>query len=688
MVTQNNTLQAKDHWSSLKVEFGERVLAMTIDSEGNVYTGNNFNGVYKYDSETRKSGKNILGKYWVYALAATSDDKILAGTSSGLFYSTNAGEKWQNYKFELSRCRVLAIEIDINEVIYAAVENYTSGIDSAYIFKSEDNGVTWKKLFQKWGEISSLALSSQGYIVAGTKGLGVFISKDEGVTWKAINNGIDHINVYSVFFSKEDDLFIGAAETKSFCEVLKSKDMGVSWVVVDDNGTQYVHDFIQLDNGDIFYGSNKYGVTRSTNQGNTWSYERDSEIREGAQAFAKDHLGNYYYGGDDGWLLKSKDDCKLWELVGITGTNAFDIVVADNDNIWCGTDYSVLCDESKSSNIYFSQKLVSNIPYVVFEKDNNNFIYVSPSCCTSSSRYDNLTFKSEKMSLRANCFHLFLDNSMLAGTYNGVFRSTDHGENWIEISKSNSHVSSIYTLASTKQGAIIVGESNEIYITENIGTSWSKSESWPTTRRIKKIVVDNNDNIIVGTLTSGVFISKNTGTTWQDANSGLLNMNISELFVHPSGYVFAGTDGGGVFVSKDGCKTWEEMNSGLTNYHIASISLDNFEYILVGTLGSGIFKSNEIISSAESNDLSNSFFEYQNPFKLNNRITFFSKVPGQKKIILYNSLGNHVETLYSDYMNSGSIGLNINRQDLPSGMYYLRMESQQETLTKSLVIVK
>ena len=94
---------------------------------------------------------------------------------------------------------------------------------------------------------------------------------------------------------------------------------------------------------------------------------------------------------------------------------------------------------------------------------------------------------------------------IFAGTEGGgAFRSTDNGENWVQIN----------------QGLTSEG----LYV--------------------RSLAVNSNDDIFAGTF-EGVFRSTDNGENWVQINQGLYNyMNVYSLAINSNGGIFAGTEDG------------------------------------------------------------------------------------------------------------------------------------------------
>lgn len=103
------------------------------------------------------------------------------------------------------------------------------------------------------------------------------------------------------------------------------------------------------------------------------------------------------------------------------------------------------------------------------------------------------------------------------------------------------------------------------------------------------------------------------------------------------------------------------------------------------------FKSNYTFTSAPGNtiplkyDLSQN---YPNPFNPTTTIRFEIANPGNVELVIYNVLGQKVQTLINEHRNSGSYELKLNGNDLASGMYIYQLKSGDFISSKKMLMIK
>lgn len=193
-----------------------------------------------------------------------------------------------------------------------------------------------------------------------------------------------------------------------------------------------------------------------------------------------------------------------------------------------------------------------------------------------------------------------INGAVIAGTYqNGVFVSTDKGENWVLKSSILDNLD-IFTLV-TDKGKVYAGTSQGIYVSNDIGISWTLLFGMPQIR-VNAILIQDDD-IYSGTM-QGVYLSTDNGENWNIRNEGLnckdvmamekigenilvsvynvstdsigiyLSANKSENWslklkgniydIETAGeLIFASTSNSGVYISTDKGENWQKKSSGI-----------------------------------------------------------------------------------------------------------------------------
>ncbi len=79
---------------------------------------------------------------------------------------------------------------------------------------------------------------------------------------------------------------------------------------------------------------------------------------------------------------------------------------------------------------------------------------------------------------------------------------------------------------------------------------------------------------------------------------------------------------------------------------------------------------------------------YPNPFNPTTEINFALPKAGNVKIIIYDAIGNEVATLVNEYMPQGKYTVDWNASALSSGVYLYRIEANDFSMVKKMVLLK
>ena len=118
------------------------------------------------------------------------------------------------------------------------------------------------------------------------------------------------------------------------------------------------------------------------------------------------------------------------------------------------------------------------------------------------------------------------------------------------------------------------------------------------------------------------------------------------------------------------CYWWHELNYARVN---------GIEY---GTYVTDIEKRNELPAQFELCQ------NYPNPFNPATKIRYEIPTESYVQIIVYNSLGESVDKIVNKYHSPGNYEITFDASDLPSGVYYYQILTNNFTLTRKMLLLK
>ncbi|MDR3596498.1 T9SS type A sorting domain-containing protein [Clostridium sp.] len=320
---------------------------------------------------------------------------------------------------------------------------------------------------------------------------------------------------------------------------------------------------------------------------------------------------------------------------------------------------------------------------------------------------------------------------MYACTNQGMFRSTDIGNTWALV-YNNSNDNYVNTLYVKGNDLFLGTDYGRIFKSTDNGANWTQMYSGSPDSHVSCFAVSGN-NIYAGTFKDGLLLSTNNGGNWNQVEIGYHNYGYHYVYIRSlaisGNYIFAATDSG-IFRSTDDGITWASANNGLSSLGIGTFLVngtnifvlanglyfssdygtnwlpingifDRFgslvisgSYIWAGAAITGIWKrplSDVVGISKEVNHITRDYTlsqNYPNPFNPNTVITYSLQSSTNVKLILYNSLGQIVKVLENGFKNAGIYSVNFNAADLPSGIYFYRLEAGQFSQAKKMLLLK
>ena len=173
------------------------------------------------------------------------------------------------------------------------------------------------------------------------------------------------------------------------------------------------------------------------------------------------------------------------------------------------------------------------------------------------------------------------------GSIDGVFKSTDGGLSWKNIGLSDSNVTTLVFDPKNSQN-IYAGTYSGVFKSIDGGNTWKSTGLTASTYSIA-IDPDNSQILYAGTGDS-VLKSMDGGGTWTSTG---LTTSTNAIAIDPNNpqIVYAGT-GIGVFKTTNAGESWTIMNNNLTNLWINTIAVDHedSQVVYAGTSW-GVFKS-------------------------------------------------------------------------------------------------
>ncbi|MFC5864686.1 WD40/YVTN/BNR-like repeat-containing protein [Acidicapsa dinghuensis] len=312
--------------------------------------------------------------------------------------------------------------------------------------------------------------------------------------------------------------------------------------------------------------------------------------------------GHVYLGDADSWVFESTDDGLTWKrLSRVDGPDGDGGLLVDD----------IVVDASDTRTLYAGVHRVDRV---------DGGVYVSHDAGETWKAIPALKGQSIRSLAQAPSD----PNVLVAGSLEGVYRSTDHGTTWELISPAGSHeIHEVESLAidprnpgiiyagtwhlpwktsddgkhwrNIKKGVIddsdvfsiiidprhpsvvYASACSGIYKSEDAGDLFHKVQGIPSTARRTRVLMQdpNHREIVYAGTTEGLYRTRDSGHEWQRLTGD--DVVVNDIYLDPAkpGRILLATDRGGVLASDNGGSTFAESNQGFSARKVEALVADN-----------------------------------------------------------------------------------------------------------------
>lgn len=334
----------------------------------------------------------------------------------------------------------------------------------------------------------------------------------------------------------------------------------------------------------------------------------------------------------------------------------------------------------------------------------------------------------------------FINNNIGFGYRYGILKTVDMGDSWENVTPEGYHAFfNMYFI--TDSIGYIVGDKGEIFVTRNQGSSWldisyqkgdgiylysiyfsDTNNGWIYGNGFKLKTSDGGNswlkenadynireikffdaNFGYALIGGGYKILKtlNGGNNWEIITTPNSIAQGSIFFLSKDiGYISGGIANnnylyGRIYKTTDGCKTWKPVYASKFSSVVGKMFfLDEKHGWAISTLGllktikRGIITSVEnLFTKSNVNDF-NLFPNYPNPFNPSTTIEYNINKPSEVRLIIYDVLGREIKSIFNEFKDAGHYKVIFNGKDLPSGIYYYRLVTENNYQTKPMILLK
>lgn len=617
-----------------------------------------------------------------------------AATRTGLYRSNDNGENWETVSgMATSYVIGIGVAAENTDILIAGLSSNNG------VRRSDDGGSTWTEVGLSTGYMKGFGCDPQHpdtmYLAMSGLDYSLYRSTDAGLSWSETGPAGSGWGVLVAPFGTGETIIVTTSDG-----FYMTQDYGSSWDLAV-SGSSYAPA--------VYDGTNLYapvisagGVYESTDQGQTWTLNTLGIVAAywqagcaSSQGYLAGHYGGVYltpspeseytvsqngisngyfhavsFFSGDSTLLAGGEYHGLWRSTDLG--QSWDVITPGPAN-W------TIYDIAPQSDLHYAGQVM----YIatgsgVFRSDDGGDSWVQAGF--SGTQISSVAFHPENPDIA------------WAGTASsGVHYTTDGGENWtpgsgfpfalypaIEIIGSSSgDLRILVSFQQNGEGVYYSDDDGASYTLSPVPGSYHPDLSTRWGLGITPMAYLATDN--------GVYRSDDMGENWTacPGSSGLMWAVQGELDTN----VFAGTSGSGVRWSPDMGSTWQNLNTGIENKVVWDI--------VYGPVSTQLFASLRGFSLAEltENQLGieegiktdvTGIFPSVNPVTSSVNFTLTGMGENTGEVVIYSAAGRVV---HRQNVSSDSISWNPG-EEIPSGIYLVRLSSRENTADVKLVLVR
>jgi photosystem II stability/assembly factor-like uncharacterized protein len=337
----------------------------------------------------------------------------------------------------------------------------------------------------------------------------------------------------------------------------------------------------------FYFGSVGGGVWKTVNAGRTWTpiFDATNVASIGAIGVAPSDPNVVYVGTGEpdmrdsiaygNGVYKSTDAGKTWKHLGLENTKQIGRIIVDPKNP--NTVFVAALGNAYTSNpdrgVYRSRDGGATWQKVLFKNDDIGAIDLSFDPLDSKVVYATL------WNVRRPPWFIYAPAN---GPGAGIFKSTDAGTTWNEIStgipvEGRGHIG--IAVAPTNRNriyAVVDAKEGGVFLSNDAGATWTRLSNdkrlWDRGWYFEKITVDPKNADVVYVMNTSIYRSTDAGKKWTPIKGAPGGDDYHQLWINPDDpkRMICGSDQGSI-VSVDGAVTWSSWYNQPTAqiYHIA-----------------------------------------------------------------------------------------------------------------------
>ncbi len=645
--------------------------------------------------------------------------------------STNGGMNWFsiNSNFDSVPSGVI-LNNALTSVFF--INSETGFIGGNNLFKTTDGGNRWVYLNAPFTPITSVFFTgnTNGFV----SGNGIAKTSDGGYTWSVLNTGIPGSGSYeTINFPSNDTGYVSRYGIPSI--LLKTSNGGITWsIAYSINQLKHFYGIEFPENNTGYVSPYDAGyIMKTTNGGNSWT---DLLYTSYIVSTSFTSVSTGYAYGENGAFYSTRNGGVNWSYSHIEHWASIDFA-SDTTGYLVGRFGLVWKTTNSGTSWDTIPRLINNLNSVNFISENSGFVAGNSGTLLKTTN-GGINWMNISSDFNYDFNYIkFFDEYTGYLSENIILKTTDGGISWDSVAYYNS----TYKVQFLNPDTGFVGSSGTIYKTVDGGKSWTLRGVPGMAASYRSIhFFDYNNGVVMfayGNQPPMVSIYKTTdsGENWilmiQFQSNGNFGENVRGIsfLSEQNGYLYGPA---GFYKTADGGYSWQNIfgfpvtntpyfynlnigylaflndlykttNSGFTWNRIHTLSQSTNTYFFtslntgytVGILGAILKTTNGGGLIVGVNNVYNNIpprfsleQNYPNPFNPITKITFSLPQNADVKLIVYDLLGREVRSIVNEQLSPGKYTYDFDGSNLPSGVYYYKLITDDFSETRKMVLLK
>ncbi len=552
--------------------------------DGIIYAGTEVNGVYiSTDDGISWTALNAGIETFEVTSILNYQGFIFAGTfGGGVYRSSDGGQTW------------LPPSTGNNLVITSLVLNSPyiyAGAASLGLYRSSDNGVTWTEVTSSL-YVSKMCVSGNTLFVSEFNY--TFATTDHGVTWFSVQP-LEGAEIFS-FYCEGNTIFAGGRN-----KIYRSTDNGNTFTTININFSWSIVNIYSIAaiGSTIFAATSYDGIYKSTDNGTTWFSANAGMGPKDARALTITNSSTVIAGTHYVGMYRSTDLGLSWNksMAGFPAGISILSLLESESSIYAGTRDGIYRTDDNGENWIKLTGTNDTINYCTVWGmcEKNGDIYAS-----TFLQFNTTVYKTTDKGLnwiRSGTglpLHLVFIKDMaasgdniVAGTYEGIYYSSDNGSSWHQANGPNQNIESLAASGNFVYAAVPSGAG--VYRSVDSGVNWTVSLQ-STVDYVEVAAIDNY--AFAGSFFGGARHTSNYGSNWLVSNGFPTDASIFALGATADGMVLAGTDlsPNWIYVSFNNGGFFSPYSEGLFENASVEDFAVNETYMFAGTDYNGVWR--------------------------------------------------------------------------------------------------